>query len=242
MINYKAILSYDGTDFLGWQIQPGKRTVQGVFEKGLAKITGQKLAVIGAGRTDAGVHARGQVASFKGNLRLSKEELLRALNAVLPEDIRVLSLRRAALDFHPRKMAKSKIYEYRIHNSRLISPFVFRYVLYWPGSLELEKMADGASLFVRKADFTPFSSNRFLHPVREVFQSEIKKRGKEIIYTIEADGFLRYMVRTIVGTLLEIGRGKLEPAEVDSIFREKKRELAGPTAPARGLCLVKVIY
>jgi len=242
MANYKLVLSYDGTDFCGWQKQAEHRTVQAVVEQVLAKITGKKIAITGSGRTDAGVHAQGQVASFKADLRLKDNELCQALNALLPDDIKVLSVRRAASDFDARKSARSKVYEYRIHNSRVVSPFVLRYVLYWPSPLNVRKMAEAAALFEREADFNAFSSNRLLHPVRKVLRSEIKKKRKEIIYTIEADGFLRYMVRTIVGTLIEVGRGKVEPRHIEDIFREKKRSLAGPTAPAKGLCLVKVVY
>lgn len=241
-VNYRLLLSYDGTDFCGFQRQPKNRTVQGVLEEALKKITGKKITVNGAGRTDAGVHARGQAANFKAELRLRRDELLRALNALLPEDVRVLAVHRAATDFHARKMAKSKVYQYRIYNGRRPSPFLLRYVLHWPGPLDVGKMAEAAKLFEREADFTAFSSNRLLPPVRKVIRSEIQKRGKEIIYTIEANGFLRSMVRTIVGTLLEVGRGKIPPRQIDEIFRQNKRSLAGPTAPARGLSLVKVIY
>jgi len=239
---YKLILSYDGTDFCGWQRQPESRTVQGVLEDALAKIAGKAISVAGAGRTDADVHALGQVASFRADLRLERDELQRALNALLPGDVRVLSVRRAPSDFHARKSARSKVYRYRIINSRWVSPFLVRYVLHWPGPLDISKMSAAACLFVREADFTAFSSNRLLHPVRRVFRSEIGAKGKEIVYTIEADGFLRYMVRTIVGTLLEVGRGKMEPRQVEQIFRQPRRSLAGPTAPAKGLCLVKVVY
>ncbi len=242
LINYRLVLSYDGTDFSGWQRQPTARTVQGVLETALEKIAGKKVAVTGAGRTDAGVHARGQVANFLTDSGLSRDELCHALNALLPGDVRILSIRKVPPDFNSRKMAKSKVYEYRIYNARRISPFVYRYVLHWPGSLDSGKMAAAARLFVREADFTAFSSNRLLHPVRRVLSSEIKKKGSEIIYTIEANGFLRYMVRTIVGTLLEVGRGRMEPKQIEDIFRQKRRALAGPTAPAKGLCLVKVKY
>jgi tRNA pseudouridine38-40 synthase len=239
---YKLVLSYDGTDFCGWQRQPEDRTVQGVLEDALAKISGTRIAVVGAGRTDAGVHAQGQVASFKADIKFQTSELQRALNAVLPADVRVLSLSKAPPDFNARKMARSKVYRYRIFNGRRISPFLVRYVLHWPGPLDIEKMSAAARLFFRQADFTAFSSNRLLHPVRRVFRSEIKKKGKEIVYTIEADGFLRYMVRTIVGTLLEVGRGRMKPEQIDEIFRRNRRSLAGPTAPAKGLYLVKVVY
>jgi tRNA pseudouridine38-40 synthase len=139
-------------------------------------------------------------------------------------------------------MAKSKIYQYRIFNSPDIPPFLHRYVLYWSSPLKAPRMKEAALLFIREADFSAFSSNRFLNPVRKVIHSQIKKKGKEIIYTIEANGFLRYMVRTIVGTLLEVGRGKLLPEKIEGILKEQNRSLAGSTAPAKGLCLMKVIY
>jgi len=164
------------------------------------------------------------------------------LNSLLPGDIKVASLEKTDLNFHARKMAKSKIYQYRIFNSPDIPPFLHRYVLYCPSPLKVEMMKKAALLFLKEADFTAFSSNRLLDPVRKVFTSKIEKNGKEIIYTIEANGFLRYMVRTIVGTLLEVGRGKLPPEKIEDIFKEQNRSLAGPTAPAKGLCLMKVIY
>jgi tRNA pseudouridine38-40 synthase len=235
-------VAYDGTDFCGWQRQPQSRTVQGVIEEALARIAGCPVTVTGAGRTDAGVHAKGQTTNFRTDIKLGRAELLRALNALLPEAVRIVSLSRVPDEFNARKMAKSKVYSYRIHNARPISPFDIRYVLHWPGPLDADKMARAAGLFVREADFTAFSSNRLLHPVRRIVRSDIRRRGAEIVYTVEANGFLRYMVRTIVGTLLEVGRGRIEPAQVEEIFRQNSRRLAGPTAPAKGLCLVKVKY
>lgn len=240
--NYKIVLSYDGSDFFGWQQQPSKRTIQGVVEYSLAKIVQKKTHIIGAGRTDAGVHAQGQVAHFKLNLHIKEEELLRALNSILPGDVRIVSLEKAESNFHARKMAQSKIYRYRIFNSPSISPFLFRYAFHWSSPLEFALMEKAAPIFVREADFSGFSSNRLLHPIRKVIVSEIKKIGPEIIYTIEANGFLRYMVRTIVGTLLEIGKGKMPPEQIEEIFKKKNRSLAGPTASAKGLCLIKVNY
>lgn len=242
METYKLILAYDGTDFRGWQRQPEERTVQGVCENALQKITTKKVAVHGAGRTDAGVHAIGQTASFRVRSTLSETDFLRALNAVLPPDVRILDLKRTEPDFHARKSAVSKIYSYRIVRTPIISPFAFRYALHWPYSLNLRAMRAGASLLVRRSDFTAFSSNREHHPVRTVLRSVIQKRGDEIIFTIEANGFLRYMVRTIVGTLLEIGAGKYPPDRIEEIFARKERALAGPTAPAKGLCLIRVLY
>jgi len=242
MQNYKIIVAYDGTDFKGWQRQPDEPTIQGALEDAIFMITRKKVVVHGAGRTDAGVHALGQVASFRVAARLRDEELFRALNAVLPWDIRILTLDKAAAVFHARKSAKSKIYQYRIIRAPRISPFDFRYSLHWPYPLNLRAMRGAAPLFVRRADFTAFSSNRERNPVRFVRRSEVRKKGDELVYTIEAEGFLRYMVRTIVGTLLEVGRRRIAPEEVEEIFRRKDRRLAGPTAPAKGLCLVRVDY
>jgi len=241
-MNHKLVLSYDGTDFHGWQRQPHKRTIQGTLEQALAKISGKHVAVLGAGRTDAGVHALAQVASFKAELRLPPENLRNALNALIPDDVRVLEVHTVGPDFHARRSAKSKIYRYRIFHARDASPFVVRYVLYWPYHLDMDRMKEAARLFVREDDFTPFSSNRELHPVRKVLRSEVRKSGKEILYTVEANGFLRYMVRAMVGTLLEVGRGRIAPEHVGELFQDKRRTLASPTAPAKGLCLVKVKY
>jgi tRNA pseudouridine38-40 synthase len=242
MRNYKVVLSYDGTDFRGWQRQPGERTVQGVCEEAVFKITGKKVTVHGAGRTDAGVHALAQVANFRAATRLDDPDLVRALNAVLPWDLRIAALEQAAPEFHARKSALAKTYRYRIVRSPLISPFDFRYALHWPYPLDLAAMRRAAPLFLRTADFTAFSSNRERGPVRTVRRSELRRRGDEVLFTIEAEGFLRYMVRTIVGTLLEIGRGRCRPERVEEIFAGRDRTQAGPTAPAKGLCLVRVDY
>jgi len=242
MKNYKLVLGYDGTDFRGWQRQPEGRTVQGVLEEAVRKITGKKTVVHGAGRTDAGVHALGQVANFRGAFKLSDEVLRRALNAVLPADVRVFSLAEAPAEFHARRSARSKVYRYRIVHSPQPSPLDRRYVLHWPYPLKLGRMRRAARLFVRTADFSAFSSNRDRSPVRNVTRSELRRSGDEIVYTVEAEGFLRYMVRTMVGTLLEVGRGRLAPEAIEEIFRRRDRSLAGPTAAAKGLTLIRVDY
>ncbi len=242
MKNYKLVLGYDGTDFRGWQRQPEGRTVQGVLEEAVGKITQKQTAVHGAGRTDAGVHALGQVAGFRGAFKLSDAVFLRALNAVLPQDVRIFSLEEAPPDFHARRSARSKVYRYRIVHAAQPSPLDRRYVLHWPHPLKLGKMREAAGLFVRTADFSAFSSNRDRSPVRTVTRSELRKSGQEIVYTIEAAGFLRSMVRTIVGTLLEVGRGRITPEQVEEIFRLKDRSLAGATAAAKGLTLIRVDY
>jgi tRNA pseudouridine38-40 synthase len=242
MQNYKVVLSYDGTDFRGWQRQPGERTIQGTLEEAVFKITRRRIAVHGAGRTDAGVHALGQAASFRVATRLPDEVLFRALNAVLPWDVRLVTLGKAADRFHARKSARSKVYQYRIVLAPQISPFDFRYALHWPYPLDLRAMRAAAPLFARRADFTAFSSNRERNPVRTVRRSELRRKGDEVLYTVEAEGFLRYMVRTLVGTLIEVGRGRLAPEDIAGIFRKKDRLLAGATAPAKGLCLLRVDY
>lgn len=242
MTNYKIVLCYDGTDYFGWQRQPRMKTIQGTLEDALARLAGAAVDVAGAGRTDAGVHALGQTASFKADFKLGDPELFKALNANLPPDIRILALERVPAGFHARRDARGKIYEYRIVTAKAISPFDIRYALHWPYPLNLPNMRKTAAAFVREGDFSGFSSNRELHPVRKVLRAELHKRGSELRFTIEASGFLRYMVRTIVGTLLEAGRGRIGPADVEAVFRTKARTLANPTAPAKGLCLLKVLY
>jgi len=240
--NYKIVLSYDGTDYFGWQRQAKGKTIQGLVEAAVARLAGQAVDVVAAGRTDAGVHALDQTASFKADLKLGDTELLRALNSILPPDIRILSLERVPSNFHARSDAKGKIYQYRLWTGKAISPFLFRYALHWPYDYNLHKMRDAAALFVREADFSGFSSNKERYPIRRVNRTELRKRGDELLFTIEAAGFLRYMVRTIIGTLLEVGRGRIKPEEIEEIFRTGTRTLGSPTAPAKGLCLIRVLY
>ncbi len=240
--NYKITICYDGTDYHGWQIQPRKKTIQGVIEDALYLFKSKRIKLIGAGRTDAGVHAAAQVAHFKADLDYLEDELRRALNGNLPPEIRIIKVEIADEDFHARKQARSKIYKYRIWNAPDITPFETRYALYHPAPLDIKKMQEAASLFIRKDDFTSFSSNRLRNPMKNVVRSEIKKQRKMIYYTVEADGFLIYMARTMVGALLAAGRGKISPDKIERLFKEKKRSPLTPTAPARGLCLLKVIY
>jgi len=242
MKNYKIIVCYDGTDYHGWQIQPSKRTIQGLVEEALYPFKSERIPVTGAGRTDAGVHASAQVAHFKADLDYPEKELLRALNGHLPPDIRIIKAEIVDDDFHARKNAKSKIYQYRIFNAPDITPFEIRYVLHYPAPLDLTEMQKAASLFIRKDDFTSFSKNQLRCPIKNVIRSEIKKIGKEVVYTVEADGFLQYMARTMVGALLEIGRKKIPPDAIDSLFKERKRSALVPTAPPKGLCLMQVKY
>jgi len=240
--NFKLTISYDGTDYHGWQRQPNRVTIQGKLEDVLMRIFREKINLQAAGRTDAGVHALGQVANFRANCRLSEDELLRALNAMLPFDIRILRVEKAAPSFHARKSARSKVYRYRIKISPIISPFDYRYVLHYPYPLDIPAMEEAARRFEREADFSAFSSGDYPNPVRKIFSSRLENFEDELVYTVEANGFLRYMVRTIVGTLIMTGRGRLKPEEIDSLFEQKKRTLSSPSAPARGLCLMRVNY
>jgi tRNA pseudouridine38-40 synthase len=240
--NYKIVLSYDGTDYFGWQRQPDKRTIQGLVEDAVGRLAGKPIAVNGAGRTDAGVHALGQTASFKAVLRMDEAGILKALNGILPRDVRVDSAEIVPAAFHARKSAVGKIYRYRIVTTQTISPFDLRYAHHWTYPHNLTAMKKAAALFVREGDFTGFSSNQDRSPVRHVTRSELVRKGGELIYTIEANGFLRYMVRTIVGTILEVGRHKLPLEAIEDTFARKTRSLGSPTAPAHGLCLVEVKY
>ncbi|MGQ9800695.1 MAG: tRNA pseudouridine(38-40) synthase TruA [Candidatus Saccharicenans sp.] len=240
--NIKLTISYDGTDYHGWQRQPGRITIQGKMEEALKRIVGEKISLQAAGRTDAGVHALGQVANFHASCRLTEAELLRALNAILPFDIRILKVEKVPAHFQARKSARSKVYRYRIKTSPILIPFDYRYVLHYPYPLDVQAMEEAARRFEREADFSAFSSGQYPNPVRKIFFSRLENLGEELVYTVEANGFLRYMVRTIVGTLIMVGRGRLKPEDIDDLFQQKKRTLASPSAPARGLCLVRVIY
>ena len=242
MKNYKIVLSYDGTDYFGWQRQPDKCTIQGLVEEAVARLAEKPVAVHGAGRTDAGVHALGQAAGFKAALRMHEAGILKALNGILPRDVRVNSVEIAPVSFHARKSAVGKIYRYRIVTTPAVSPFDLRYVHHWTYPHNFTRMKQAAALFVREADFTGFSSNQDRSPVRRVIRSELRRKDGELIYTIEANGFLRYMVRTIVGTILEVGRGKLPLEAIEDTFARKTRSLGSPTAPAHGLCLIEVKY
>jgi len=240
--NFKLIISYDGTAYHGWQRQPGRITIQGLIEDALRRLTGQSISLQAAGRTDAGVHALGQVANFRWAGQLAEVDLLRALNALLPPDVRIMSASQAAPDFHARKSARSKIYCYRINTSPVLSPFDYRYVLHYPYPLDREAMIQAARLFEREDDFTAFSSGYYQYPVRKVYHSVLEEAGQELIFSIEANGFLRHMVRTIAGTIIMVGRGRLTAGGIEELFQGKKRTRLSPTAPAQGLCLVKVNY
>jgi len=243
---FRGVLEYDGTDFHGWQVQGSLRTVQGELEAALAGILGGRVPVIASGRTDAGVHAEGQLVSFRAATRLPPERLAAALNARLPSDLSVLSLEEAPEGFHATRDAVSKVYRYSILNGRTPRPLLRRTTWRVPQPLDLARMRRGAAHLVGRHDFASFRT----HPgaeaedrgtVRTVHRIDVSRKGPVVSLEVEGDGFLYNMVRAITGTLVAVGRGHWEPDRVAGILRARDRAAAGPTAPARGLCLVSVV-
>lgn len=249
-MNYKLLLQYDGTDFHGWQIQDDLRTVQGELTSALSLIDGRSVNVHGSGRTDAGVHAEGQVASVEIQREISPEKLRAAINANVGRDVRVLTAEPADNDFHARYSALEKTYIYRIVNGPVISPFWSRYAHHDARRLNLESMKQGAELFLGKHDWTAFSAAQsdVDDRVRTITRLEImarvdeRLRGSLIEIRATADGFLRYMVRAIAGTLLALGRGELDFDAISEAIESGNRPLAAVTAPAHGLTLLSVRY
>jgi tRNA pseudouridine38-40 synthase len=249
-MNYKLTLQYDGTDFHGWQMQGEQRTVQGELAKVLALIEGRVVAVHGSGRTDAGVHAEGQVASVRLDREISPEKLRAAINGNLARDVRVIAAEQAADEFHARYSARGKTYRYRIFNAGVVSPFWFRYAQHEARKLDLERMRSCAGLLVGQHDWTAFSAAQAEAEtrVRNITRLEVVERwdergqGRLVEIEVSADGFLRYMVRSIAGTLAEVGRGRLSEERVERALRSGERRLAGATAPACGLTLMRVQY
>jgi tRNA pseudouridine38-40 synthase len=244
----RITLAWDGTAFHGWQVQPGGlATIQGVLEEIVGGIEGARVHVAASGRTDAGVHAREQVAAFTLTNPIPPENLQRALNRLLPPAIRVLNVREAEPDFHPRFDAVAKTYEYAINRAPLCSPFEWPWVHHYPYPLDEEAMIAAAELFEGAHDFTAFaaSDNRDgdgKSRVRTIFSSKMYRSGDRLIYTVRGSGFLKHMVRNIVGTLIETGRGNLDLSAVEALFFAGAPGKAGPTAPAKGLVLYSVEY
>ena len=252
MRNLKLILQYEGTNYAGWQVQNNALTVQEEIEKALATILQEKVRVAGAGRTDAGVHALGQVAAFKTSNAISTDRLQRALNGILPPGVRVIEASEVGDDFVPR-FAKEKTYRYAIACGQYLSPFQQRYAWHLRAFLDFGAMQEGASALVGEHDFTSFTAaggGEKSH-VRRILRIDFGNGGiistcdgeKDIHhFDITANGFLYKMVRNIMGTLVEVGRGKISADEISQIVEAKDRAQAGPTAPAHGLCLVSVLY
>ena len=249
-MNFRLLVQYDGTDFHGWQIQNGLRTVQGELTRVLSLLDGRDVQVHGSGRTDAGVHAEGQVANVQLVRDFAPEKLRNAINGNLATDVRVFSVDIVPDNFHARYSAKSKTYRYRVVHGQVRSPFWARYAHQESRSLDLERMRTVARVFVGEHDWTAFSAadSDSESRIRNVIELEISSRYDDrghsdlIEFTVSANGFLRYMVRSIVGTLLAVGRGEIDESTVQRAIEEGERSLAGATAPPHGLTLVKVEY
>lgn len=248
--NIKLTIEYDGSAFNGWQIQTKKeRTIQDEVKKALSKITGQSITVFGSGRTDSGVHALGQVANFKTSSHLTTEQLLRALNANLPEDIAVSKVEEAPAGFHAQYKAKSKTYRYTILNRLARTAQMRSLCMLYPYRLNLRVMKKEAKVLIGRKDFKSFCASdpeRYGEgkesTIRTIKRLTIKKSGDYILVDIEADGFLYKMVRNIMGTLLAVGSGQLKPGATAKILKAKDRTQAPKTSSAKGLCLLEVKY
>jgi tRNA pseudouridine38-40 synthase len=252
MRRIKIQLSYDGTDYHGWQVQPGLATIQGTLEQVISGIEGQPVQVAGSGRTDAGVHALAQVAAFTIGNPIPVDNLMRAMNRLLPRDIRVTRAEEARIDFHPRFEAKAKTYEYRIFRAEICPPFERRYLYHHPYPLRIEEMIAAAPLLEGEHDFTAFAASderdeQGASKVRSIFCSRLaqesdRQENNRLTYRVTGSGFLKHMVRNIVGVLLEVGKGNVDRAGVLARLEPTCAMPPGPTAPARGLFLISVEY
>lgn len=245
MRNFKMIVEYDGTAYCGWQRQENGLTIQQVLEEAIQLITGEKVTVIGSGRTDAGVHALNQVAHFKSNSRLPVNNIYRGMNSVLPPDIVVKELEEVTDDFHAQHDVKSKVYVYKICNQRLRPVLGRNYFWFIRFPLDLEVMRKAAQFLIGTHDFSCFcaTGTHVKDRVRTIIDIEIKTCDDGLIeIKLESHGFLKYMVRNIIGTLVEVGRGKRKPEEMKVIIESRNRKIAGVTAPACGLFLKEVKY
>ena len=274
---WKLTLAYDGTDFSGWQIQPGERTIQGELQAALGRVTGETPLPQGSGRTDAGVHALGQVASFELRANIPADNLQRALNRTLPAAIRVIESKTVRSTFHARHSTRGKTYEYRVFRSAICPPFLARYVHACPWPMDFDLLERSSRLFVGEHNFISFAatdpdlatrklavpeafnrttkqpSGELPDPppgkrgaIRTIYSSSWKEQATEygalVVYRVRGNGFLHHMVRNLVGTMLDVGRGYLDIAALPAILAARSRDAAGPTAPAQGLFLHSVDY
>ncbi len=244
MRNIRVTVEYDGTDYFGYQFQPGVPTIQGELERVVSKIVKERVTTYGSGRTDAGVHARGQVLSFRTGGTIPVEKLCVAMNSLLPRSIAALEAAEVEPEFHARYSAKSRLYRYDILNRELRSAIEGRFCWHVRGSLNVEAMREAAICLIGVHDFTSFATadRDEGSPVRNVLELDIRREGERVILEIRANAFLRSMVRTITGTLVEVGLGRRPVGEVPGILDARDRARAGKTAPAHGLCLVEVEY
>ena len=244
MRNLRLDLCYDGSRYRGWQRLPGRDdTIQGKVELTLSRILGEEIEITGSGRTDAGVHARGQVANFHCESTMKAEEILLKLRMYLPEDIGIYSCRDVSERFHARLNAKEKTYRYRIWNSKVPCVFERRFVAAMPEELNMEAMQQAARYLLGEHDFSAFCGNAKMKKstVRYIRSIDIRRQGEEIVFDITGNGFLHNMVRILVGTLIEVGRGVRQPDSIPALFGGKRAD-AGFLAPAQGLCLMEVFY
>jgi tRNA pseudouridine38-40 synthase len=246
---FKLTIAYDGTDFHGWQFQTNKSTIQGEIVAVLRRLTQENVQLNGAGRTDAGVHALGQVGSFRTQSALSASEFQRAPNALLPQTIRIVGADEVGPHFNARWSARGKVYRYRLYRGKVVPPFAWRYVLHYPFPLDEDAMRDAAARFVGVHDFTSFAAStgsedddKERNMEREIYATELKRteNEEELWFTVHGRSFLRYMVRKMMGTLLDVGRGKLKPEDIEKLYELRHRSKSGPTVPPQGLCMVCV--
>jgi tRNA pseudouridine38-40 synthase len=270
--NLKLTVAYDGSDFHGWQVQPGLPTVQGILAEVIGRTTSEKVLPQGSGRTDTGVHALAQVATFQTASPIPVENLQIVLNDRLPPSIRVLRVEHVPEEFHARHSAIRKHYQYRIYRGSIVTPFLQRYVTHHPYPLDEDAMQSAALALVGEHDFTSFAASdpdrtarsnaistddvsaidnddedggllvKHATNIRTIYESRFERIGEELVYYVAGNGFLHHMVRNIVGTCLQVGKGTLKPDDIPRILRERDRSAAGATAPASGLFLVKVEY
>lgn len=244
MKRVKLTVAYDGTHYCGWQVQPNGLTVQEVLNKTLSDFLKEEIHTIGASRTDAGVHARGNVAVFDTNVRMPADKMSFALNTRLPDDIRIQKSEEVPAEFHPRFTSTVKTYEYKILNRTFQDPLRRLDSLHWYGPLDLDKMRDAAERLTGTHDFRGFATAKGPedNTVRTIYKTELWKEDEMIHFRITGNGFLYNMVRIIVGTLMEVGKGAMEPEQVDRILESGDREQAGPTARPMGLTLLEIRY
>jgi tRNA pseudouridine38-40 synthase len=262
-VNLKLTLAYDGSAFHGWQVQPGKPTIQGTLAEAIESLTGEKLLPQGSGRTDAGVHALAQVATFCTASTIPPANIRVVLNDRLPAAIRVVSIEEVPADFHARHSARAKRYHYRIWRGDVVPPFLARYVTHHPYPLNEDAMQQAAALVTGQHDFTSFAAvdpdrtfritqmdgesadfphSRLTTNIRNIHESRFERHADELVYIVRGNGFLHHMVRNLVGTFLLAGKGTIAPSEILAILQARDRRAAGPTAPAEGLYLVEVEY
>jgi tRNA pseudouridine38-40 synthase len=244
MRNLLLEIEYDGTKYAGWQIQKNATSIQGVLEEKFSLILGEKIKVTASGRTDAGVHAKAQIANFKTISILSVHKVLKAINALLPKDIAVKKIKEVALDFNSRFAAKAKIYRYYIYNSTIRSAFWYKYAWQVPYKLDFSLMERELKVIIGRHNFKSFSasSKKERQMTRRIWGVSLKRKAPLIFIDIEGESFLYNMIRNIVGTLIEIGRGKLPPGSMKEILKARDRKKAGPCAPPRGLFLIRVKF